>query len=290
LHTLKVTFNATVKLINIDGLDRLYIEEGDFFGKIAIGQTLSFQDYGGSISIDYLSVHGNRHSCLMTFFRELGPVWINLDKRIEIVTYSRDFENTLSYAKSEPYTKIFMLLPTDSYRGRFTLEHEMQHYSIFSWSRVSTRGDFAYFEISANKLQSGSSWFKVTDPSAQYGIVMKTSASSPNEDTLFGPYISTDLKGESMLGKSYNVHFRLKVSSNASASDVAYIDVAYNGGFFLTSKLIKASNFTLPNSWQDFQLTFTVPSSLTYGLEFRLKNLNHDVTDLSFDCVYVTEG
>ncbi len=145
----------------------------------------------------------------------------------------------------------------------------------------------AYAEGAYNKQRLGSSWFNVNDPSSWSGIVMKAAASSPNNDWLYGPYISSDWNARSMLGKSYVVSFRLKVSSNLSTDNVVRIDVCYNAGTVLQLMIIKANDFTSPNTWQDFQIAFTTPSYVTYGLEFRVTNLNNGVTDLFADQLLV---
>jgi hypothetical protein len=75
----------------------------------------------------------------------------------------------------------------------------------------------------------------------------------------------------------------LKVSSNLTTDNVVRIDVCYNAGTVLQLMIIKANDFISPNTWQDFQLTFTTPSYLTYGLEFRVINLNNGITDMFAD-------
>jgi len=145
----------------------------------------------------------------------------------------------------------------------------------------------AYAEGAYNKQRSGGSWSNVNDPSSWSGIVMKAAASSPNSGCLYGPYISSDWNARSMLGKSYVVSFRLKVSSNLATDNVVRVDVCYNAGTVLQLMFIKASDFTSSNTWQDFQLAFTTPSYLTYGLEFRVVNLNNGVTDIFADQLVV---
>jgi hypothetical protein len=145
----------------------------------------------------------------------------------------------------------------------------------------------AYAEGAYNKQRSGSSWSNVNDPSSWSGIVMKAAASSPNSGCLYGPYISSDWDARSMLGKSYVVSFRLKVSSNLATDNVVRVDVCYNAGTVLQLMIIKANDFTSSNTWQDFQLAFTTPSYLTYGLEFRVVNLNNGVTDVFADQLLV---
>lgn len=132
-HVLKVTFNGTCTLMSIDGLDKLYIERREFFGQIALGQRENHQYYGGSSSIDYITIEGNVEPIftLICSFRELGIVWINLDESIEIVSFMGDLDKALSFAENEPNNRVFMLLPTD-YKVKFVLLHGMQHYSIFT--------------------------------------------------------------------------------------------------------------------------------------------------------------
>jgi hypothetical protein len=131
-------------------------------------------------------------------------------------------------------------------------------------------------------------WSKQTDPSSWSGIILKASASSASGSWLYGPYITTGLDGQNLFGKSFKAAFRLKVLSNLRTDDVAYIDVSCEQGtVILSSRMVRASDFALSDSWQDFQLTFTVPSSLTYGLEFRMVNLNSNVTDLSADIITI---
>jgi len=143
-----------------------------------------------------------------------------------------------------------------------------------------------YVENASDKYQLSSSWVKA-DISSWSGTAMKASSSSPNSDRLYGPYITSEFNGTSMLGKSYSVSFMLKVSSNLSPNNVVYVDVCCNLGEVLASRSIKGNDFAGSNSWQSFELNFTVPSSLTSGLEFRVKNQNHGITDAYADQIQV---
>jgi hypothetical protein len=165
---------------------------------------------------------------------------------------------------------------TDVYADKITVDPE--------WNASTT-----YLESAYNKFQSGNSWSKLSDPSSSSGLVMKASRDSTNGGCLFGPYTYVGWDHESMLGRAYVATFRLKVSSNLAGSDVVSIDVACNTGFVLQSVRIKATDFASSDAWQDFRLTFVVPSSLTYGLEFRITNLNHGTTDIFADCVSITQ-
>lgn len=159
----------------------------------------------------------------------------------------------------------------------------VDYISVSSQWNAST----AYVEGAYNKQRFGSSWSNVNDLSSWSGIVTKATASSPNSGCLYGPYISYDWNARSMLGRSYIVTFRLKVSSNLATDNVVRIDVCYNAGTVLQLMIIKANDFTSPNTWQDFQLEFTTPSYLTYGLEFRVTNLNNGITDVFADQISV---
>jgi hypothetical protein len=149
-----------------------------------------------------------------------------------------------------------------------------------------------YSEGACNKRVCGSSWLQVSDASSFSGLVMRALVSSPMDGILYGPYISTEWNGQSMLGKPYVATFSLKVSSNTLPNDVVYIDIGYNGGQVLQSMVIKAINFTWSNVWQDFRLTFVVPFSLNLGcpLEFRIKNLNTGTADVYADCITITRA
>jgi hypothetical protein len=149
-----------------------------------------------------------------------------------------------------------------------------------------------YLESAHNKPKKAYgtpvSWSEFIDASSWSNIVLGASASNASGSWLYGPYITTGLDGQSLLGKSFYAVFRLKVSSNLRTDDVAYIDVCCEqGNVILNSKEVRASDFASSDSWQDFQLTFTVPNSLTYGLEFRMVNLNSNVTDLSVDIITI---
>jgi hypothetical protein len=131
-HTIKITFNATGRTINVDGSDKLFIDMGGTFGEMSIGQTANFTGYGGSFDVDYILIKANLSMCLITFFREIGPVVIYLTKEIEIVVFVKDIDSALNFAKSKPYTTIFLVLSTGSYQ-KFALVHYMQTYSIYAW-------------------------------------------------------------------------------------------------------------------------------------------------------------
>jgi hypothetical protein len=193
----------------------------------------------------------------------------------------QDFKLTFIAPSSLTYGLEFRIISlntgvTDVYADKITVDPE--------WNASTT-----YLESAYNKFQSGNSWSKASDSSSFSGAVMKASVNSPNGGCLFGPYIYAGWDQESMIGRAYTATFRLKVSSNLAASDVVSIDVACNAGTVLQSLRIKATDFVSSNAWQDFKLTFVVPSSLTYGLEFRITNLNHGTTDIFADYISINQ-
>ena len=158
-------------------------------------------------------------------------------------------------------------------------------YSVVASGR-GTKGT-VYVESAAAKLQLSSSWVEVSDVSSWSETAMKASSSSPNNGWLYGPYITSESNGTTMLGRSYIVRFMLRVSSNLSPSNVFYVDVCCNLGLVLASRSIKGSDFAASDSWQSFELSFTVPNTLTSGLEFRVMNKNHGITDVYVDQVQI---
>jgi hypothetical protein len=155
---------------------------------------------------------------------------------------------------------------------------------------VATDSSVVYSQSASDKPASGASWFAWNDQTSLSGTVMRASSTSSNGGVLYGPYIKTDKYGADMQGKSYTVLFRMKISSNAATSSVAYLDVCYNLGVLLAQQLVRASDFDSPNTWQIFQLTFDVPAAMVYGLEFRVTNLNHAVADVYVDEVTVSKS
>jgi hypothetical protein len=286
-HTMKVTFNETCKLVEIDGFDKLCLSKTDSIGYIALGRTLSVQDLGGSVSIGSISFDGYLRPCLVSFFRELGTVWMSLDERIEIITYSKNLDDALAYVKNNSYTQIYLLLPTSEYSSELMRTHERALYSIYTLNQGRSSGDPIYFELSRNKPQSGSSWVDVVDAESWSGVVMKASASSQTHDTLFGPYIFSALDGNDLSGGQYVASFKLKITSNLTAGDVACVDVTYNYGTALASMVIKSTQFKTAGVWQVFQLPFVVPCYLSQGLEFRVTNLNNGTADLYVDYIQI---
>lgn len=76
------------------------------------------------------------------------------------------------------------------------------------------RGNFeelVYSECSTNKSVSGEGWIETTDFAASCPNVMFISATQTNEQLLRGPQITTDVYGNSMLGETYVVSFKIRI-------------------------------------------------------------------------------
>ncbi|MFB3889449.1 MAG: hypothetical protein ACE14S_08150 [Candidatus Bathyarchaeia archaeon] len=144
-----------------------------------------------------------------------------------------------------------------------------------------------YYESACDKFQLGNAWSQTADFSLESGRVMKAEASTQNGDWLFGPYFNKGWSGQPLAAEQYAAVFRLKVGSNASPAAVVYVDVVYDMGALLQSRLIRASDFASPDVWQEFQFAFSVPEDMVYGIEFRLMNLNAGVTDVYVDTVTI---
>jgi hypothetical protein len=68
-----------------------------------------------------------------------------------------------------------------------------------------------YSECSTNKFVSGEGWTQTTDLEASCTKVMFISSTQRNEQILYGPQITTDIYGNSMLGETYVVSFRIRM-------------------------------------------------------------------------------
>jgi hypothetical protein len=131
-HTIRITCNSTGRTINVDGADKLFVNTGWLFGELLLGVRNSCTGYGGSFSVDNICVQGKLSVCVISSYREIGPVWMYVNKEIEIVVFVKDLDEALSFATSRAYSAIYILLPTGSY-GDFALVCQMPAYSLYAW-------------------------------------------------------------------------------------------------------------------------------------------------------------
>jgi len=71
--------------------------------------------------------------------------------------------------------------------------------------------EIVYSECSASKLVSGEGWIQTTDVEASCPTVMFISSTQRNDQLLYGPQITKDANGNSMLGETYVASFRIRI-------------------------------------------------------------------------------
>jgi hypothetical protein len=123
----------------------------------------------------------------------------------------------------------------------------------------------------------------VTDATSLRGTVIKRAYATGDATAWWGPYAG-------LQAGSYQVQFRLKVSSNISTDPICSIDVWSNAtGVRYNFQNITPSMFARINEWQTFTLTVQIPVDVPdielRGMEFKA-NLN---TDLYIDYINVVK-
>jgi hypothetical protein len=71
--------------------------------------------------------------------------------------------------------------------------------------------ELVYSECSTDMFVSGEGWTQTIDLESSCSNVMFISSTQRNGQTLFGPKITTDFYGNSMIGKTYVVSFRIRI-------------------------------------------------------------------------------
>lgn len=128
----------------------------------------------------------------------------------------------------------------------------------------------------------------VDDPAARKGKAWcaTTAGSTANVYMVYGPYWPAKSLWP---GTSCSVTFRLKVSDNTSANNVAKIDVTSGSGAQVhASRDLKGTDFSAPNAYQDFTLTFTTPNPAPDKWEFRV--CFYKVADVYVDTITVAHS
>jgi|GEM_PF-2633839 len=126
----------------------------------------------------------------------------------------------------------------------------------------------------------------VDDAAARRGKAWFAAAagSTSGQAMTYGPYTSAKSMWS---GAQYTITYRLKTSSNTSANTIATVDVATGpGAAVLVSRAIKGTDFAAANAYQDFTLTFTVPSPVPDSWQFRV--YTSAVADIFVDNVQVS--
>jgi hypothetical protein len=122
---------------------------------------------------------------------------------------------------------------------------------------------------------------KVTDAQATNGDAKRRLSSAPSTTFFYGPYTTIP-------AGTYIAYFRLKVTSNASASNILYMDITNviipGGGI-----TINPNSFTTSNRYQYFKIPFIVTDP-TNVIEFRGLSFVSGITDLFLDHVMILPG
>jgi hypothetical protein len=154
------------------------------------------------------------------------------------------------------------------------------HYSS-QW-RLELSTARTVFEGENQSQQAGLNGTNVADAAAYNGTALQvTAASATGNGLIYGPYSAFCSNGT-----SYRAVFRMKVASNASSSNICYIDINESGGVGLLSgpRYISANEFTAGNTYQDFTIDFIKGSAGT--IETRVFFYD-GVTDLTLDRITV---
>jgi hypothetical protein len=152
-------------------------------------------------------------------------------------------------------------------------------------------GEEVFWESAADKPQKGPSWYVTEDRDALDNRVVQMDYQVNTESWLYGPYICNDSRGESLANRELCVTFRLKIADVLLPIYVAELSVVVNDGEeaadCLADTLIDLSTVTDENAYNMFNLTFTVPSNVNQGVEFRVKNRNNGYCTLIVDDITV---
>ena len=155
-----------------------------------------------------------------------------------------------------------LLLYEKGYEGK--LHFFAPYTTTINWKKLNFYGNLVYDSSSIS----------------QYVILHKASSQRKEPYFWYGPYIWLPP------GK-YEATFRLKIS-NFTDKYIITLDVAKNlGREILVSSILTGKNFSQPNTWQEFSLSFTL-EELTPLVEFRGINVSN-ATDVYLDCIMVRQ-
>ena len=151
-----------------------------------------------------------------------------------------------------------------------------------------------FWESAADKPQKGPSWHVTDDREALDDKVVQMDSRVKTESWLYGPYLHNDSYGESLVNRKLCAVFRMKITDVLLPIYVAELSVVVNEDKELTDclaySLIDLTTFKDENDYNTFNLTFTVPTNVNQGVEFRIKNRNNGYCTLLMDNINVYES
>ncbi|PVX27635.1 MAG: hypothetical protein CW716_01290, partial [Candidatus Bathyarchaeum sp.] len=148
-----------------------------------------------------------------------------------------------------------------------------------------------FWEPASDKPQKGPSWYVVEDQDASNEKVVQMDSEVKTESWLYGPYLYSDSYGESLANRKLRATFRLKITDELLPIYVAELSVGVNENKestdCLAHALIDLSTVKNENIYNTFNLTFTVPTKVTQGIEFQVTNRNSGYCTLLVDEINV---
>jgi hypothetical protein len=154
--------------------------------------------------------------------------------------------------------------------------------------------ELIFSELAADKPQKGPSWHVTEDLGASGVKVVQMDSQVKTESWLYGPYLHNDSYCESLANRKLRAVFRLKITEVLLPIHVAELSVAVNEDTepadCLAYSLIDLANVKDENTYNIFNLTFTVPANVDQGVEFRIKNQNNGYCTFIVDGIYVYES
>jgi hypothetical protein len=146
-------------------------------------------------------------------------------------------------------------------------------------SQVSPIG----YLLDETKLALASPTTTITDMTAYNGTALYRSANSGGGTLWYGPYLHFQ-------GGNYLIQFRLKVSSNATSSNLFSIDVVSNYGATVYASLnINPAMFRNSNEWELITIPAELPDNIG-NCEIRGLNYQAGIADVYLDYINIIPG
>jgi len=151
--------------------------------------------------------------------------------------------------------------------------------------------ELIFWESAADKPQTGPSWLVTDDQEASGVMVAQIDSEVRAESLLYGPYLKSDNKGESLANRKLCAIFRMKIVETLLPVYVAELSAVAKGEEettdCLADTLIDLALVNDENVYNTFNLSFTVPANLSQGFEFQVKNRNNGYCTLLVDSINV---